>query len=189
MKMDVLILTALAIAANSIAGEAMKPAVMENMSFLGRWDHRASGSCASAPNALVKFNADAKSVTFDLEGYSRWRFDVDGKPVTLFETNGRVVKKIAKLPFPNPSDPLVAGIAAEMKERGENTFKDFFVPEAYMEMRQGLGRLLRSEEDSGKVLILDNRIVKESYGKTFARIWNFKHVQANNVSDIQNFLK
>ena len=96
---------------------------------------------------------------------------------------------IAKLPFPNPSDPLVAGIAAEMKERGENTFKDFFVPEAYMEMRQGLGRLLRSEEDSGKVLILDNRIVKESYGKTFARIWNFKHVQANNVSDIQNFLK
>ena len=94
MKMDVLILTALAIAANSIAGEAMKPAVMENMSFLGRWDHRASGSCASAPNALVKFNADAKSVTFDLEGYSRWRFDVDGKPVTLFETNGRVVKKL-----------------------------------------------------------------------------------------------
>ena len=79
--------------------------------------------------------------------------------------------------------------AAEMKERGENTFKDFFVPEAYMEMRQGLGRLLRSEEDSGKVLILDNRIVKETYGKTFARIWNFKHSQANSVSDILEFVK
>ena len=96
---------------------------------------------------------------------------------------------IAKLPFPNPSDPLVAGISAEMKTRGENTFKEYFVPEAYMEMRQGLGRLLRSEEDSGKVLILDNRIVKETYGKTFARIWNFKHSQANSVSDILEFVK
>lgn len=96
---------------------------------------------------------------------------------------------IAKLPFPNPSDPLVAGIANEMKARNENTFKDFFVPEAYMEMRQGLGRLLRTEEDSGKVLILDNRIVKEAYGKTFARIWDFKHKQANSVVDIKNFVK
>ena len=96
---------------------------------------------------------------------------------------------ITKLPFPNPSDPLVAGVSAEMKERGENTFKDFFVPEAYMEMRQGLGRLLRSEEDSGKVLILDNRIVKEPYGKSFARIWNFKHRQANSVADILGFVK
>jgi ATP-dependent DNA helicase DinG len=96
---------------------------------------------------------------------------------------------IAKLPFPNPSDPLVAGVSAEMKARGENTFKDFFVPEAFMEMRQGLGRLLRSEEDSGKVLILDNRIVKESYGKTFARIWDFKHKQANSVNDILDFVK
>ncbi len=95
---------------------------------------------------------------------------------------------ITKLPFPNPSDPLVAGISAEMKARNENTFKDFFVPEAYMEMRQGLGRLLRGDEDSGKVLICDNRVVTESYGKTFARIWNFKHKQANSVDDIKRFL-
>ena len=94
MKMDVLFLSVLALAASSVAGEVMKPSVMESVSFLGRWDHRASGSCASAPGALVKFNADTKSVTFDLEGYSRWRFDVDGKSVTLFETNGRATKKL-----------------------------------------------------------------------------------------------
>ena len=95
---------------------------------------------------------------------------------------------ITKLPFPNPSEPLVAGISADMKAKGENVFKNFYIPEAYMELRQGLGRLLRSEADSGKVLILDNRIVSEAYGKTFARIWNMRHVTANSVDDIKKFV-
>lgn len=96
---------------------------------------------------------------------------------------------ITKLPFPNPADPLVAGLAADIKEKGENAFKEFFVPEAYMELRQGIGRLIRGEEDSGKVLILDNRVVLESYGKSFSRIWKFKHWQANSVNDIKRFLR
>lgn len=96
---------------------------------------------------------------------------------------------IPKLPFPNPMEPLVAGISNKMKSEGKNAFKDYFVPEAYMELRQGLGRLLRSEEDSGKVLILDNRVVLEHYGKTFARIWNMKQGVAESVDDIKDFLK
>lgn len=96
---------------------------------------------------------------------------------------------IPKLPFPNPSDPLVAGLSNEMKAAGKNAFKDYFVPEAYMELRQGIGRLLRSDEDSGKVLLLDNRVLLEHYGKTFSRIWNFKHRIANSVEDIKNFVK
>lgn len=96
---------------------------------------------------------------------------------------------IPKLPFPNPVDPLVAGITSKMKNEGKNSFKDYFVPEAYMELRQGLGRLLRSEEDSGKVLILDNRVVTEHYGKTFSRIWNMKQNVANSTTDIVEFLK
>ena len=95
---------------------------------------------------------------------------------------------VTKLPFPNPSDPLVAGISNDMKSRSENVFKNYYIPEAYMEMRQGLGRLLRSETDSGKVLILDNRVVNEAYCKTFARIWNMKHVVANSVDDLKNFV-
>lgn len=94
---------------------------------------------------------------------------------------------VTKLPFPNPSDPLVAGVSAEMKSKGENVFKTYYIPEAYMELRQGLGRLLRSETDSGKVLILDNRIVNEPYGKSFARIWDMKQVVANTVDDIKKF--
>lgn len=95
---------------------------------------------------------------------------------------------VTKLPFPNPSDPLVSAISADMKARGENVFKGYFVPEAYMELRQGLGRLLRSETDSGKVLILDNRVVTEAYGKTFSRIWNNRQKVANSVDDIRKFV-
>ena len=94
---------------------------------------------------------------------------------------------VTKLPFPNPSDPLVAGISAEMKSKGENVFKTYYIPEAFMELRQGLGRLLRSETDSGKVLILDNRVVNEPYGKSFARIWDMKQLVANTVDDIKKF--
>lgn len=92
---------------------------------------------------------------------------------------------IPKLPFPNPVDPLVAGISNKMKAEGKNPFKEFFVPEAYMELRQGLGRLIRSEEDSGKVLILDSRVVLEHYGKSFARIWNMKHTVVNSVDEVK----
>ena len=96
---------------------------------------------------------------------------------------------ITKLPFPNPTDPLVAGLTNEMKAANQNFFKDYFVPEAYIELRQGIGRLLRSDSDSGKVLILDNRVILERYGKTFSRIWNFKQRIAGSVSDIERFVK
>jgi ATP-dependent DNA helicase DinG len=96
---------------------------------------------------------------------------------------------IPKLPFPNPVDPLVAGISNKMKAEGKNAFKEFFVPEAFIELRQGLGRLIRSEEDSGKVLILDNRIVVEHYGKTFMRIWNNKQKVVGSIDEIKTLLK
>lgn len=95
---------------------------------------------------------------------------------------------ITKLPFPNPSDPIVAGLSNEFKEKGENAFKSYFVPEAYMEMRQGLGRLLRREGDSGKVLILDNRVVTEHYGKSFQKIWNFKQKVIFSASDVKKYI-
>ncbi|MBO7550535.1 MAG: DEAD/DEAH box helicase [Fibrobacter sp.] len=95
---------------------------------------------------------------------------------------------ITKLPFPNPSDPIVAGLSNEYKERGENPFKSYYVPEAYMEMRQGFGRLLRTEGDSGKVLILDNRVVTEHYGKTFQKIWNFKQKFLFSVNDVKKYI-
>lgn len=90
---------------------------------------------------------------------------------------------IPKLPFPNPSDPLVAAQSEALKAAGENAFKSLFVPEAYLGLRQGIGRLIRSEEDTGTVLLLDSRILTEQYGKTFMKLWNFRHAVVNSSEE------
>lgn len=70
------------------------PMDYEKFLFSGRWDFGDSCACASAPAVGLKFKAVAKSVSFELEGYARWRFDVDGKTLAVFQTNNRVVKKL-----------------------------------------------------------------------------------------------
>ena len=95
---------------------------------------------------------------------------------------------IPKLPFPNPGDPLVAALASKMKEAGENAFKSLFVPEAVLELRQGLGRLIRGESDSGTVLFFDNRLIRESYGKSFTRLWGGKHEVVKDLKELKEKL-
>jgi ATP-dependent DNA helicase DinG len=95
---------------------------------------------------------------------------------------------IPKLPFPSPGEPLVASRADHIKEQGGNPFKELFVPEAVLDLRQGVGRLIRSPEDHGTLLLLDNRILTEAYGKSFARIWNFKHQVAKSVEELKAML-
>lgn len=91
---------------------------------------------------------------------------------------------IPKLPFPNPSEPLIAALSDEMKLKKENGFKNLFIPEALLELRQGIGRLIRGEKDSGILLLLDSRLVTESYGKSFTRLWNHQHQIVQNEDDL-----
>jgi DNA polymerase-3 subunit epsilon/ATP-dependent DNA helicase DinG len=70
---------------------------------------------------------------------------------------------ITRLPFQVPTDPIVQARSS----RYENSFQEYSVPQAILKFRQGIGRLIRSTEDRGAVVILDNRIVARSYGKTF----------------------
>jgi len=70
---------------------------------------------------------------------------------------------IQKLPFDPPDDPI-------HKARGElyaKPFEDYQIPRAILLFKQGFGRLIRSTQDSGKVAILDSRIITKSYGKVF----------------------
>ena len=62
---------------------------MENLLFNGRWAHKSGFSRASAPAASVTFNAKATSITFTLEGRSRWRLDRDGKQIDQFEIDAK----------------------------------------------------------------------------------------------------
>ena len=70
-----------------------------------------------------------------------------------------------KIPFAVPSDPLVAARCAEVEREGGNAFSQYSVPAAAITLKQGFGRLIRTQKDVGIVTILDRRITTKGYGK------------------------
>ncbi|GIN67987.1 putative ATP-dependent helicase DinG [Bacillus sonorensis] len=76
---------------------------------------------------------------------------------------------IARLPFKPPDHPVESAKCERAKKMGESPFQAVSLPEAVLTFRQGIGRLLRSEEDSGMVVILDRRIRTSSYGRVFMK--------------------
>jgi ATP-dependent DNA helicase DinG len=73
---------------------------------------------------------------------------------------------IDKLPFPPPDDPLMEARARRLEARGLSAFSDGFLPETAMALKQGAGRLIRSESDRGVLVIGDRRLLSRSYGMT-----------------------
>ncbi|HAA09231.1 MAG TPA: hypothetical protein DCD98_05605 [Syntrophomonas sp.] len=74
---------------------------------------------------------------------------------------------VVKLPFRSPSDPYASAAEKYCRNNRLNTFNYFMLPDAAVRFKQGIGRLIRSEEDRGVAVILDSRIAKQSYGKVF----------------------
>jgi DNA polymerase-3 subunit epsilon/ATP-dependent DNA helicase DinG len=72
---------------------------------------------------------------------------------------------VVKLPFPVPSDPIFAA----RSELYEEPFREYAVPLTVLRFRQGFGRLIRSQDDRGVVVLLDTRILSKSYGPVFRR--------------------
>jgi len=74
---------------------------------------------------------------------------------------------IDRLPFAVPSDPVVAARVKAIDAEGGNAFFQYQVPAAVITLKQGFGRLIRSLHDRGLLVLLDNRILKKQYGRTF----------------------
>ena len=72
---------------------------------------------------------------------------------------------VTKLPFAVPDDPVEASVAEWLEARGRNPFMEVSVPEATLRLKQACGRLLRSEQDTGRVTLLDPRVVTRRYGR------------------------
>ena len=74
---------------------------------------------------------------------------------------------IDRLPFAVPSDPVVAARVKSIEADGGNAFFQYQVPGAVITLKQGFGRLIRSLKDYGLLVLLDNRILKKTYGRVF----------------------
>ncbi|HEY1392110.1 MAG TPA: helicase C-terminal domain-containing protein, partial [Methylibium sp.] len=72
---------------------------------------------------------------------------------------------IDKLPFPPPNDPLVEARVRRLEAQGRNAFGDYFVAEAAVALKQGAGRLIRTETDRGLLVVCDPRMARMNYGK------------------------
>ena len=84
-------------------------------------------------------------------------FDVPGDALQL------VI--IDKLPFPPPDDPLFEARSQRLTREGRSPFADHALPEAAVALKQGAGRLIRSETDRGVLVVCDTRLSTMSYGK------------------------
>jgi Rad3-related DNA helicase len=114
----------------------------------------------SGPRSLLldRFRSTPGSVLLGTDSF--WEgVDVPGEALEM------VV--MVKLPFAVPSEPIIQAQVEQMEEAGRNSFMEFLVPEAVIKFRQGFGRLIRSGEDYGAVVVLDHRVISTRYGQLF----------------------
>jgi ATP-dependent DNA helicase DinG len=109
---------------------------------------------------LAHFRKEGNAVLFGTDSF--WEgVDVKGEALRL------VI--IARLPFQVPTEPVQQARSERIEALGGDSFREFSVPQAVIKFRQGFGRLIRSRDDRGAVLILDRRVTTKGYGKIFLR--------------------
>ena len=106
---------------------------------------------------LARFRESGRAVLLGTASF--WEgVDVQGSALRL------VV--IDKLPFASPDDPIVRARVQHLRATGGQPFRDYQLPEAALALKQGVGRLIRSEEDEGVVVICDPRLSSRGYGRS-----------------------
>jgi ATP-dependent DNA helicase DinG len=73
---------------------------------------------------------------------------------------------VDRLPFPSPTDPLVAARLQALEGAGHPSFEEYMIPSAIVRLKQGFGRLIRSKSDRGVLVLLDGRASGMRYGET-----------------------
>jgi ATP-dependent DNA helicase DinG len=110
-----------------------------------------------APRAklLLQFVESGNGVLLGTSSF--WEgVDVPGDPL-----RGLIIQK---LPFQVPTEPIVAARMEVIEAQGGDPFWRYTLPEAALRLKQGFGRLIRTQEDRGAILVLDDRILTRRYG-------------------------
>ncbi|HIE10164.1 MAG TPA: helicase [Kiritimatiellae bacterium] len=124
---------------------------------------------------LQRFRTDGNAILFGLDSF--WMgVDVQGPALRM------VV--IVRLPFAVPDQPPVRALMDRIHERGGDPFMEFALPEAVLKFRQGVGRLIRSAYDEGRVVILDGRIVDRRYGRYFLQSLPECRIEIRQATDL-----
>ncbi len=95
---------------------------------------------------------------------------------------------IDKLPFASPGDPVLSAKINAMRERGDNPFMQLQLPQAVISLKQGVGRLIRDEEDYGVLVLCDSRLRSKAYGKTFLKSLPTMP-QTDSIEKVRSFYK
>ena len=72
---------------------------------------------------------------------------------------------LSKLPFKVPTEPLTAAHCEAIEARGGDAFREYMIPHAALRLKQGFGRLIRTADDRGIVLLMDSRAANKGYGR------------------------
>lgn len=133
--------------------------LIKESGFLQEYTMLAQGITGGSRTRLVKnFQRFDKAILLGTNSF--WEgIDIPGEDLSCLI--------MVRLPFAPPDDPLTEAKCDNIKKLGGNPFYDYSLPEAVLRFKQGFGRLIRTKNDRGIMIIFDHRIISTQYGKSF----------------------